>query len=374
MLLKNARWAIRIQFSLGAVLLGLWAVRIAEFKTLVGLTNSELALYLLIPPFTLMAVMTQTPKITRKFGVRNLILIGLILWSFSFFALSAIPPRWVIALILVIMGMGAAVLEVGLNAVAQKIDRDDRPVMLSAHGFWSIGFTIGSVLSGLLAENQIPFLTQQILVTPIILILAWMCYLPLPEPRASSAEQKSSWPSLAFLPFCLIPFAALLIEGAMGDWASVFLKEERGANPMQFGLITGSFTAGMALTRITGDYLRRFLSARILLIISIFAMALGLVGFALLNALWFVGLGAVICGLGAGMIYPLVILLANEGRSEEDASGIIASIASVSFLAFLVAPPFMGFIADLWSLSTAFALLIPIAVSSYLWLWLSRRA
>ncbi len=373
MLKINARWVIRFEFFAGAVLFGLWAVRIAEFRQLQGLSHSQLGLLMLAPPVTLMITMTQVSKFTQLFGIRNLIVIGTALWAIVLFFVSLIPPIWLTFILFLFFGAGAAILEIGLNAVAQKIDRDDRPIMLSAHGFWSLGFMAGSVIGGWLGEHGISFFTQQLIFSPLIFILVALGRQKLPTPLPPKPNPKNSMFSLAVLPLCLIPFAALLLEGAMGDWASVFLSEERAATPLQFGLITGGFMGGMAISRLSGDNLRRHFSVATLLIASTLIAIAGLAFFCFGQPLWLIGVGALACGVGVGVVYPLTIVFANEGKDEEEASRIIASIAAISFVAFLFAPPFMGFVAEKYSLSLAFSLLIPALFLTFFWMWLAKK-
>ncbi len=370
-LISKARWVIRFEFFAGAVLLGLWAVRIAEFRQLLGISHSQLGMLMLAPPIALMVTMTQVGWITRRFGIRNLIVIGTGIWASVLVFVSMIPPIWLVVILFALFGVGAGVLEVGLNAVAQKIDRDDRPIMLSAHGFWSLGFMAGSVLGGVLAEHGVSFLMQQLIFSPIIILLVAIGRQHLPKPLPPNENNKKALVSLAILPLCLIPFAALLVEGAMGDWASVFLSEERGATPLEYGIITGSVMAGMAFSRLSGDYLRRYFSVSSLMIASILVAAFGLSLFSLSQNLWLIGIGAVASGVGVGVVYPLTVVFANEGKDEEEASSIIASIATVSFVAFLFAPPFMGFIAEQYSLELAFLLLVPLLILTFFWMWLA---
>ncbi len=370
----TARWAIRCLFAIGAISMGLWAVRIAGFKEAANLSHQALALFLLLAPITLQIVMFFIPRITRLLGVRAMNLWGLAAINLAVLGLSFIPPKFAIALCFVMLGAGAALLEIGLNAVAQKLDREGKPIMLSAHGFWSVGFALGMFFGGWFADLGLAFWLQEIIFAPLLLAMAWPLNALLPQPRPSSVEQNNVLPTWSILPYCFIPVAALFTEGSIADWGAVFLSEEHAIRPLGIGIITGLFMGGMAATRLTGDWLRKFFSNINLLIASNLALMIGLALFALSASPFAIGFGALTAGLGAGMVYPIVLVIANSGRDEEEAAGIIAAIASVSFVSFLIAPPFMGFIAEHASLSLAFALLIPLSALGFLWIWLIRRA
>jgi len=74
--------------------------------------------------------------------------------------------------------------------------------------------------------------------------------------------------------------------------------------------------------------------------------------------------GAVLSGLGVAIVYPLAMTAAAARPGV--ASDNVASVALIAFTAFLVAPPLIGFLADVMGLRWALLLLTPFALSTLL--------
>ena len=362
-----------MQFALIAFSVGLWAFRIGEFKSAIGFSHTEFSWLLLLPPIAGTITMNYTPRFARKIGVVRVLQLGAGMWTIGALGLSLIPPLPVIILLFLAMGICAAFFEVGLGTVAQKLDRDTGAIVSSCHGFWSIGFALGGFVASVLANGKINFLQQELIFVPIIIALVIIYSKPLPHPRTIAEENSGhGLPSLAILPLCLIPLAALFIEGAVADWNSVYLLSERHWGEIATGSVFASFMFAMALTRLIGDRLRARFSAVKLLSISTSMSIVGMLFYAFGDNVFIVFIGAFVAGMGAGNVYPLALVIANIGRDEEDSSQIISSIAMVSFTAFLFAPVFMGWIGDAFSLATAYALTIPLLILTFLWMKLAR--
>lgn len=363
------RAAIRVLFALPAMALGLISVRMIDLKTGAGLSHTELSyLILTAAPGVILGLLLAT-RIARAITLHWLVAISICGVALSFLALSALPPLPVLFLCEAIFGFCAGLFEVAANTIAQAIDRQNKPIMSSCHGFWSIGMMAGGFLGGLLASLGVGFFAQQLLLTPFILLPAMILVRYLPK-SAIATEQKSAWPGPYILPFCLIPFAALFIEGAITDWSSVFLSEERGFDPLATGFAISAFMGGMAASRLTGDHLRALMQPHILLALSTALSLAGMASFVLSGTVIFIALGALLAGIGVGNVYPLTLVLANQGRSEEEAASIISSIALLSFSAFSIAPVLMGFVGEYWGLGRAFSFTIPLLALTYLWqLW-----
>jgi MFS family permease len=74
-------------------------------------------------------------------------------------------------------------------------------------------------------------------------------------------------------------------------------------------------------------------------------------------------IGSALAGFGVATVYPLAVsaAAAAPGKSPE------ANVAAVSFIAFsvfLAGPPLIGWLADLFGLRIAIAILVPAALAS----------
>jgi len=72
--------------------------------------------------------------------------------------------------------------------------------------------------------------------------------------------------------------------------------------------------------------------------------------------------GAAISGMGVAIVYPLAVTAA--ARRPGSAADNVAAITMISFTAFLLAPPIIGFLSDAFGLRVALLLLAPVAITT----------
>jgi len=73
-------------------------------------------------------------------------------------------------------------------------------------------------------------------------------------------------------------------------------------------------------------------------------------------------LGAAISGMGVAIVYPLAVTAA--ARRPGSAADNVAAITMISFSAFLLAPPVIGFLSESFGLRIALLILAPVAAST----------
>ena len=66
-------------------------------------------------------------------------------------------------------------------------------------------------------------------------------------------------------------------------------------------------------------------------------------------------LGFGLMGVGTSVLFPLAMSAAAQ-RTDRPAAANVASLAQVSFVSFLLAPPLLGFVAEHWGIRTSFGL------------------
>ncbi len=375
LIFQYPRIAIRLLFAIVAFFLGLWTFRIHEFQLALEIGHQELSYLLLALPIAMTICISQAPRLGRMFGMVNLIRLGIGGVISVVFAISFFPNFITAFMLLAVLGACAAFFEIGLNTVVDKLERDGKKLMASCHGFWSIGFAIGGLVSSLLASAEVSFLVQQLLVTPISFFALILFTSSLPQPQPAKNEQHGhALPSLAILPICLLPFTGLFIEGAIADWNSPYLIGERGWEKFAAGWATFVFMGSMAIARLFGDALRDRFPVLFLFKISTLLSLIGVTLYAFSDHLLTVSFGLFCAGFGTGNVYPYALVLGAEGKDESEASYIFGSIALVSYNAFVLAPVFIGFIGSQLSLSLAFAAIVPLFALTFLWIGLAQRA
>jgi MFS family permease len=84
--------------------------------------------------------------------------------------------------------------------------------------------------------------------------------------------------------------------------------------------------------------------------------ALALAGFALM-------------GMGTAAVFPLAMSAAAR-RTDRSAAINVAALAQLSFVAFLIGPPLLGFVAEHYGVRMSYAVCLPLVVAS----WFAARS
>ena len=217
-------------FMVQPIQFGVWLSRIAEVQTELGLSKSALAFALLGMPVGLLPMLYFAGAIIDRIGVR-LAFFGafpIMLMTGVFPALASSVSDLFVGLIL--LGMSFAFAEVGLNVMAAQLEKSYQiSIMNRAHGFWSLGIMFGSLGGVKMATLNISVLhalaITGVTLFPILLIISW--YLPKQMiPKQTPPKKYEPWrmPSGLF-PIIVFVFGATLAEGAMHDWATVYMRE-----------------------------------------------------------------------------------------------------------------------------------------------------
>lgn len=226
----------------------------------------------------------------------------------------------------------------------------------------------GSLIAVPFATNGIqpgPLLGgMAIVLLPLLMGIAWFA------PHVAGHVKNSAAPgprrpipnALIFVTF--VVFGATFIEGTMNDWASVYMREivqlAQGKEGLAVAIVAGFVTVG----RFVGDGLTTMIGpvrlARVCLV-SAFAGILMLVLSADEQLAY---LGFAMVGFGVSTIFPLGVS-ACAAMDFENVERNVAVMTFGALMGLLLAPPAIGFLSELTSLSTAFAILLPGAVVSF---------
>jgi len=364
-------WAIFGVFFLESVVLGNWIPRIPEFKAALGLSDAELGLCLLAMPLGTFLGLMVAGRLTERLGLRQSCRITLPLWAFAFvlpaFATSGV---WLGAC-LALAGFVIGLVEVAMNTKADVIEKASRQRLMSrCHGFWSLGSMAGALLGSALAHVGVSVQAHFVAVMPLVGLLGWWTasQLPLDEPVHEPVESEDPLfrlPSRGILLLCAMPLGVMVVEGAFIDWSAVFMRSVLEASPLVIGTAYAFFSVVMAATRLSGDRIADRFGDLAVVRCSGLAAACGIALFAMAPTVPMAYAGAALSGAGVAIVYPLAISAAarRPGRSAADN---VAAMTMISFCAFLLAPPLIGFVSDAIGLRWALGLLTPIAFATLL--------
>lgn len=346
---KRARWAVAAMFAANGLAMGAWAPQIPPLMPKHQIGEAVLGLVILCLGLGAVAAMLISGRLIARFGGRR------VLRGFAFALIPVLPlvvaapslPFLVLAATL--FGAIAGSMDVAMNAAAVQVERTlGRAIMSASHGFWSLGGFIGAGLGGwIIAEWGA--MAAAVLVAAAI---AGMVTVASRFLLADVAEPASGAKAHGLLPrdlglwligllalFCMVP------EGAVMDWAAVYLGQELGAETARAGLGFAVFAGAMAVMRFSGDMVRNRFGAVKTLQISGVAGAAGLLIAAMAPSDVVALAGFALAGLGVANLAP--VMYSAAGNHPGLPSGVaISAVTTVGYAGILVAPAVIGFVAE----------------------------
>jgi MFS family permease len=350
---RRARWAIAAMFMANGFVMGAWAPQIPLLMPRHEVTESVLGLLILVLGLGAVSAMLFAGRLITAYGGRRVL---------SWFSLALIPvlpmvvfsPNlWALALFMAVFGAMAGCMDVAMNAQAVEVERRlSKAIMSSSHGFWSLGgFFGGSAGSFVIAHwgSEVQSLLTALVVAA--LVLGAMPFL-LPEAPVVKSVETVAAPRTKLFPkelhVWLLGFLALFSmvpEGAVLDWAAIYLQKELGSDVFVSGLGFAFFAGAMAVMRFMGDSVRnRFGAVRTLRLSGLLGAA-GLMGGALAPYDWVAITSFAVAGLGVANMVPIMFSAAGNHPNLPSASA-ISIVTMVGYCGILVAPSSIGFLAE----------------------------
>jgi fucose permease len=303
--------------------------------------------------------MVPTGAVLARYGSRTVAQVAAVLMCASLPLLAvASDATWLFGG-MVLWGAGSAALDVTMNAQGSAVEqRRGRPLMSSLHGLWSLGSMSGAAIGALLAGLAISVQVHFLVAAPLILLAMMLAsrYFVADDQKHESVA-TFAWPRGVLLALAAVAFCAVATEGAMFDWAGIYLRRVLVAPEATAALAPSFFSAAMAIGRLAGDRLIARVSAPTVARMCALVAGLGMTSIILAPAPVVVFGGLIGVGLGLSVLVPLVFGVA--GRSKDMHTGTaIAAVATVGYFAFLIGPPTIGLIAEQVTLRGAFILLV----------------
>jgi fucose permease len=358
--LVRARAGVAVVFGLNGFGYGSWVPRIAEIQDKVHLSDGELGVALFMVAIGALLGLPLAGAAAHRYGSRSATATSVVLYGLSLPGLALASGPLGLGVALFYMGAVAGVLDVSMNAQGVAVEKQQRrPIMSSLHGMFSLGAMAGAGTTGLVAAAGAGLLPHLASVGALTLATGLAACRPM---LPAAAEHGAAGPGFARPPLALlvpgvVALAGLLSEGAIGDWSSVYLNASLGAGTTLAAVAFAAFSVTMAAGRFTGDRLVAKLGGD-LVVRAGGVLAAGGLGLTLLighAVVAVVGFGLV--GAGLSCVFPVV--LSSAARTPGVApSAAIAAVCTVGYLGFLVGPPAIGGLAELFGLPAALGLVV----------------
>lgn len=345
---SRPRWAVAAMFFANGFILGAWAPQIPLFLARLGISETTLGLLILGFGLGALVSMPLAGWMIARRGSRSTLTVVSIVCSLGLAVVVASPDVVVAALAMVLFGAVFGGMDVTMNANAVAVERRlGRAIMSSSHGFWSLGGFVGGLTGGLVIE-QVGAMGHALIVCAIALVLVLVA-LPsiIDDDRPAQHERPAqSFPrSVTLYVLGFIALFSMIPEGAVVDWAALYLAQERGATIATAGWGYAAFAGAMALMRFAGDRIRDRFGGVATLRVSALISAAGMMAAAFAPSAPLAIAFFALAGLGIANMVPVVFSAA--GNHPGVASGAAMSVVTtIGYSGILVAPSAMGFIGD----------------------------
>lgn len=349
---QRGRWAVAAMFAANGMVMGAWAPQIPLLLPRHDITEFTLGLLILVLGIGAVLSMLFAGRLIGRFGSVKVLRAFALSASVALPLVVFAPSLSVLVPAMALLGALIGCMDVSMNANAVEIERRlGRAIMSSSHGFWSLGgFVGGSSGAWIIAHWGAEVQATIVAVVSAAMVLLAMPLLrgePVTSTPATEDRPKSSllpkapglWLLGAMALFSMVP------EGAVLDWAALYLQQELGSDVFRSGLAFAFFSGAMAIMRFAGDGVRNRFGAVRTLRYSGFIAAAGLLGAsAAPNDIIAI---ACFCVSGLGVANMVPIMFSAAGNYPGLPSGAaISAVTMVGYAGILVAPASIGFVAE----------------------------
>lgn len=356
--LTRIRWAVSMFYFGMGLCFATWASRIPSIKTELHLSDGALGTILFALPLGQLTMMFFSGKLVTRFGSNRILPFSIFMYAFSLTNLGLAQNAWQLGLGLYILGIFGNLSNIAVNTQGVYTEVLFRKTIMSSfHGVWSLaGFTGALVGLGMLSLNLATY-THFLIVAVFVIALDVFNFKFLikaketvrPEKKKGFRKRDKSLILLGIIGFC-----SMASEGIMFDWSGVYFKDiVKVPGPLVI-LGYASFMIMMASGRFFGDGLINKFGRKRVMQISGVVISSGLFTAVLFPFIIPATIAFMFVGLGVSTIIPTLYSIA--GRHPTIPTGeALTAVSSVSFLGFLLGPPVIGHIAELFGLRFSFA-------------------
>jgi MFS family permease len=335
-----------------------WASRIPTLKTAFEMNEAQLGNFLFILPVCSLIGLPISGWLVSRFDSRHPLLVGFLLFTLSLVGIGWTQEMEVLIVFVALFAFGLRMINISMNTQAIQVQRKfDKPINGSFHGLWSLGGLMGILFATLMIRFDLGIGKHLALVGLLAVVITLVSYLfMLKNDREITANKLRFGKPDSFIFYVgLMVFCAAVCEGGIYDWSSVYFKEV--VNAELFTLSYLVFMCSMTVARFFTDRLIALLGMEKLFVVSASVIILGVSVLIVFPYFYPALLGFFITGFGVASIFPMSFLLA--GQSKKYTTGVAISIVGTySTVGVLLAPPFVGYVAHLFSLNRAFLLFV----------------
>jgi predicted MFS family arabinose efflux permease len=342
-------------FFVNGAIYGVWATQIPLAKQRLALDPSTLGATLFLVGFGALVAMSASGWILQRIGAAALIRASAALFCALLPVVCNAPSVWSLGLALFFFGASGGIMDVAMNVAASGVEtRAERPYMSSFHGMWSMGGVIGAGFATLLESftpPAFPGLLMAASLAAIFVIGQRTLHDETPSRSLAKSHGLALRPSRTAALVGLMAALAFGGEGAVLDWAAIYLREQLGSSVAHANAGYAAFSATMAIGRFCGDKIRGFVDGPALIRSGCILAIIGVLAGPISGSAGVAVVGYALTGLGFSNIVPILFSAAGAMPRPETQ---IAAVSTLGYAGLLAAPPLFGLIAHATSLADIF--------------------
>jgi len=366
---------------------GGFGVILPAFSLTYGLTKGDSGwLFAAITIGYLSASLTGS-WVSARFGLRNFLISGLLLFGAGSLALWLLPPLGVALLARLVLGLAGAALETGGNFYVAYLP-NNTAILNYLHALFGAGALIGPLVASWILDNkwgwQNLFLVW--LVATLVLAIGFrlafgslsidvLSSTPAEDKLLQTEEQIAATrnPMRQALKHPTIWLATIFLlvyvggETVVGSWTYTFLTEGPRYSTTLSGWLVSTYWIGLTLGRVVLGWLiaRPFFVERNRLVF-ISCILISIIG---AGQIWLaseqpliVGMGLFLIGFGYGPIYPTTLAILSRIVDPHLISSAISLIIGLSILGVTIFPWIAGSLLESGGLATLFPYIMVLGV------------
>jgi MFS family permease len=373
---RRARIAVSALFLTNGALFANILPRYPEIKAALELDNIAYGVSVAAFPAGAIVAGLAAAVLIRRIGSARVAVVGTVLTGLGLLFAAFAPSAVLFALALFLGGASDAITDVAQNAHGLRVQkRYGRSIINSFHAIWSIGAVLGGAMAAGAIALHLPVgihLSISTALFAIVALVALRFCLPgrdeetteeavadVPEIQGAVRRGVSPRTIWMLVALTLIAMAGAVAEDAGNTWATLYLSESLGAPAALASLGFIALVGAQFIGRLLGDGLVDRFGQRAVARVGGLIAAVGM-GFALAFPSvpgTIAGFAAV--GFGIATLIPAAMHAADELPGLRHGAGLTV-VSWLLRLGFLLSPPFVGFIAETFSLQAGL-LVAPIA-------------
>ncbi|MFM1758428.1 MAG: hypothetical protein RL193_1005 [Actinomycetota bacterium] len=363
-------------FLFGFGIMG-WVPRFPELKANLDVNNGLFGSMLSMGAFGSLVALLTIGHLVDHFGGKRMLIVGQTILSFAYIAIVNVTDIQAFLIINILVGFSISMLHIANNAQAfYDQDRGGKNLVVSAAGYWSAGSLISTLLSMYLigkVELSLHITVLQVVVYFLTLIVILSRRETLIPSNRHDRVSKSILKDLRRFNFdWIVNFGlifGIMLEFAIGDWSTIFAKEEGGISATWAPLPFLCFTLFMIIGRVSITALRkRFKIYNLVRFGGILAGTSFILGIWSVHIFGLLGLliSFSLAGLGSSFIGPSFLNIANT-RIDLPSSIVIGQISAVNVMLSWILKQVIAFVAQIAGLQVALTIpaLLAIAVGLF---------